>query len=157
MTRTHAELARLAAMWERRREDWPESEWRGIELALCDYLLQEVRELMLATGKIPRDEYEKRFRSELERIAALTMSKNSNYANDEDALANFRLIEHLSNGAISTEHGLLTRMSDKLQRLVNLSLGAQNNHESKVDNYRDLAVYSLIGLINEELRNEVPF
>lgn len=93
---------------------------------------------------ISRVEYRDLFTAEMQRLIELTCSKNANYANDSDALANFRLIETLSGGLISTEIGILTRMSDKIQRLTNLICGASNNHESIEDNLDDLAVYAII-------------
>jgi len=94
--------------------------------------------------EISRAEYIKLFRAEVDRLAALTDSKNANYANDADALANFRLIEVLSGGRLTTADGLFTRITDKIQRALNLHLGAANNHESMADNLSDLAVYALI-------------
>lgn len=101
---------------------------------------------------ISREEYAKRFNDILARMSAITQSKNSNYAVAEDAFQNFRLIEHVSNGRITTTDGLLTRMSDKFQRLANLLGGVENQHESVDDNCIDLAVYTIILLIHEESR-----
>ena len=96
------------------------------------------------TAVIPRNAYAALFQAELDTIARLTMSKNANYAGDGDALANFRLIEHVSGGRITTADGILTRMSDKFQRIVNLLGGSTTNHESLEDNLMDLSVYALI-------------
>lgn len=50
----------------------------------------------------------------------ITKAKNSDYANNEDAFANFSLIETITNGKITTAEGMLVRLTDKLQRVANL-------------------------------------
>jgi hypothetical protein len=109
-----------------------------------------VRERQRESQTIPRADYTKLFRDEVTALAALTDGKNSSYANDDDALANFRLIEHLSHGRLTTADGILTRMTDKLQRIVNLHYGASNNFESEADNLMDLAVYAIILKIHKQ-------
>lgn len=93
---------------------------------------------------ISRSDYIARFRAEMEHLIALTNAKNADYAVNEDALQNFRLIEHLTGGKITTDAGMLTRISDKVQRVMNLWGGATTNFESIADNLDDLAVYAII-------------
>lgn len=44
--------------------------------------------------------------------------KNQDYSHGEDPFQNFRMVEQL--GLITTEEGIMTRMSDKMQRTANL-------------------------------------
>lgn len=107
-------------------------------------VLNKTASVVRGGESIPRTEYERLFRAHMERLTTLTMSKNANYANDVDALANFRFIERLTGGKVTTVDGLLTRMSDKFMRIANLLSGAENRHEAVVDNLDDLAVYAVI-------------
>lgn len=74
-------------------------------------------------------------------------SKNQDYSGgDGDVLRNFKSIESYG---IKAEHGLLTRMNDKMMRLGNL---IKDDHEQKVvdestyDTMLDLACYSCLML-----------
>lgn len=161
LARTRAEMAALGELWHSGHPDR-----RGIWLAYEDNLFEEIllmTEIEMAIANdaltfaedsplktITREAYAARFNEILAKLSKLTQDKNANYANDADAFANFRLIEHMSGGRVSTADGLLTRMGDKLQRLVNLSGGARNNFESFEDNCIDLAVYAIILLIHAE-------
>jgi len=144
LRRVRRELADLERLWKSGHADR-----RGIKLAISDWMMEEV--LLMGTNTIveqgvtiPANTYADWFRQEVEHLCALTTAKNQNYATADDAWQNFRLISHMSNGRISVADGLLTRMSDKFQRVVNLLGGAENNFESVADNLRDLAVYSII-------------
>ena len=93
-----------------------------------------------------QEEYLKEFAAESQIEVQLTTAKNSDYAGEKDAFQNFRLIETLSEGNISTEDGILTRMSDKFQRVINL-LQRNKQHvsdESVLDTLRDISVYAKI-------------
>ena len=144
LARCRAEMAVLGELWHSGHPDR-----KGIWLAYEDNLFEEIL-LMTQLATITREAYAARFNEILTKLGKLTQDKNANYANDADAFANFRLIEHMSGGRVTTADGLLTRMGDKLQRLVNLSGGARNNFESFEDNCIDLAVYSIILLIHAE-------
>ena len=77
----------------------------------------------------------------------ISKRKNTDYAgaNTNDAFANFRVIETLSQGRISVEQGIVTRMTDKLQRVVNLlTQDAAVKDESIADTLSDLANYAMI-------------
>lgn len=92
-----------------------------------------------------QEEYFKRFEAESEMENALTGSKNKDYADPNDAFANFRQIEHLTSGRISAEMGILTRMSDKFTRVANLlARPAAVADESILDTLRDISVYAKI-------------
>ena len=85
----------------------------------------------------------------------LTERKNSDYADTNDAFANFRMIELLTRGRITTEIGIITRMTDKLQRVANLlSREAQVKDEKIEDTLMDLSIYSKILLIYLKNKNE---
>lgn len=84
--------------------------------------------------------------------------KNSDYADGEDPFQNFTLVEKA--GLCSTETGFLVRMSDKMQRLMNL-LGdpdreAQVEDEDIQDTLSDLRNYcSLLELYLREEDNDL--
>ncbi len=86
----------------------------------------------------------------LEKMANVCEAKNSDYAGTagaQDAFANFRMIEKLSGGSISTESGMLTRMSDKFSRLMSLVASGNEQKvkdESVEDTLIDLANYAIL-------------
>lgn len=86
------------------------------------------------------------FEEECRQELALTNKKNRDYAGEKDAFQNFRAIEFLSAGNISTEMGILVRITDKLQRCINiLNSGETHVKDEKItDTLRDLSVYSKI-------------
>lgn len=89
-----------------------------------------------------QSEYLAEFQKLCERELELTTRKNADYADDGNAFANFEIIEHLSCGRISTAQGFVVRMSDKMQRIVNLiSRPNQVPDEKLEDTLFDLAVY----------------
>jgi hypothetical protein len=73
-------------------------------------------------------------------------SKNHDYAGGDDEFSNFDQIERLTNGKVSSELGIFTRMSDKMSRLGNLltGAGAQVQDESIDDTLDDLIGYTVI-------------
>lgn len=76
----------------------------------------------------------------------ISTAKNSDYAGSNDAFKNFTLVETLTNGNVSTEMGIVTRMTDKLQRITNIiqSGTVSVKDESVLDTLSDLANYSMI-------------
>lgn len=76
--------------------------------------------------------------------------KNSDYAGqggNADAFANFKMIEAISGGSVSTEIGMITRMTDKLSRIISLETSgkeAQVKDEAITDTLKDLAAYSIL-------------
>lgn len=78
----------------------------------------------------------------------LTRRKNTDYACDANAFKNFNVIEYLTDGAVTTEEGILTRLSDKFIRVVHLLTRLEGSHkvkdESVLDTLRDISVYSKI-------------
>lgn len=92
-----------------------------------------------------QDAYLAQFKKELDEMLALTSRKNADYADDNDAFANFKIIEHLSANRITAAQGFVVRMSDKLQRIVNLTARENKVADEKItDTLRDLAVYCLL-------------
>lgn len=104
-----------------------------------------------------QQKYFEAFRTIIEQMYETTVAKNSDYAESNDAFANFRQIENLTNGRISAEEGILVRMTDKLKRIASL---LDKGREAKVtseqigDTLLDLAVYSIILKIKVE--NSTP-
>lgn len=73
----------------------------------------------------------------------ITTKKNSDYADDSDAFANFTLIEKLSSGRITAERGFVVRLSDKLQRITNLIDRPNKVIDEKLeDTLFDLGIYA---------------
>lgn len=70
--------------------------------------------------------------------------KNADYAGNDDAFSNFRLVEVLK--ISTTEQGILVRMCDKFSRISNLLSGKnpEVKNESIQDTLQDLAVYSIL-------------
>jgi len=73
----------------------------------------------------------------------IMISKNHDYSGENDCLANIKACETL--GICKTEKGLLTRMLDKFQRIINLE-----NSEAAV---KDESVFTTIN----DLRNYLGF
>jgi hypothetical protein len=93
-------------------------------------------------------EYFKAFRQLCLAEVELTNRKNRNYANADNALANFDLIESLTNGKVSRELGILVRMSDKLSRVATLLCGQPDLvGEALEDTLQDLGIYSKIEIL----------
>lgn len=80
-------------------------------------------------------------------IHQLIQKKNADYTgNSDDPFANFRMVEHLSHGKVSTEQGVFTRLSDKFSRLGSLMGGGVAQNESIDDSLRDIIGYSILYL-----------
>jgi len=90
---------------------------------------------------IYRDDY---IYQAIEKMKEIMINKSSDYASDEDVLANFRVCEKLFD--IPDYTGISIRLSDKLSRVKNLI--KDNNpkvkDESLEDTLIDLANYSLL-------------
>jgi hypothetical protein len=90
-------------------------------------------------------EYLIRFHEVITKMYDTTVKKNSDYAEEDDAFANFRMIDQMTSGRISTEAGIVTRLTDKLKRIASLiSRPAKVQDESVQDTILDMAVYSII-------------
>lgn len=95
-----------------------------------------------------QEEYLSIFKSILDKMYETTKRKNSDYAGKGDAFANFKMIEYLTQGRVSTLMGIFTRKTDKLQRAINLeSKDPDVVEESQADTLLDDAVYSIIAYI----------
>lgn len=82
------------------------------------------------------------FKQLCDRELQITTMKNADYADEGNAFANFEIIHYLSSGRITPEQGFVVRMSDKLQRIVNLiSRPNQVPDEKLEDTLFDLGVY----------------
>ncbi len=113
-------------------------------------------------------EYFEQFETVCREMVDLTHRKNNNYANVENAFANFEQIEQLTAKKISREEGIFVRLSDKMSRIGNLLTGTPDQvGEALEDTVKDLAVYAVILLIClrennpiyhvEKMGNSVPF
>ncbi len=80
------------------------------------------------------------------KMQEVTKKKNADYSgwSDKDAFANFKMIEKI--GVATVEQGFLTRMTDKISRIVSF---VKNNElkikeESAEDTLLDLANYCIL-------------
>jgi hypothetical protein len=92
-----------------------------------------------------KEDYFKFARKFAEDIISLSEKKNNDYTGgDLDPFANFTAVEKL--GICTTEQGFLTRMTDKLKRLIGFINGnkLQVENESVIDTLQDLANYSIL-------------
>ena len=90
-------------------------------------------------------EYNNRFAQTLQYMMGLTQKKGQDYAGLDDPFKNFRLVEVMTEGRISTAAGILVRLSDKLQRIANLLARPAAVQDEKIeDTLIDNAVYSVI-------------
>ena len=88
----------------------------------------------LATGESGDIELEKAWLREVGKIYALFCKKQRCYGS--------------GNIAKFGEHGVLIRVNDKLERLINLVKGGDNPLDETIeDTWRDLADYSIIALL----------
>lgn len=77
--------------------------------------------------------------------------KNADYSTSDDPFANFRLCEAISGGTISTEAGILIRMTDKISRLYQLlNKEASVAEETIEDTCLDLINYAVLFLAVRE-------
>lgn len=94
-----------------------------------------------------QDEYFELFKKECEEEMKLTGAKNKDYAGVKDAFQNFRAIAFLTGDKISVEQGILVRLSDKFQRVINLIHSDSPpavKDEKVTDTLRDISVYAKI-------------
>ena len=98
-----------------------------------------------------REAYLKRFKEITNEMLELTTKKNQDYCSNEDAFANFKLVENL--GICSAEVGILVRMCDKISRISRLMKAeAKVKDESIDDTNFDLCVYGIILQIYREAK-----
>lgn len=96
-------------------------------------------------GTLSQPEYLKRFEAIVQEMMETTRAKNSDYAGPRDAFANFRAVELLRPGHITTQDGIWVRMTDKWTRLCTLlDKPPSVVSESLQDTLTDLAVYAII-------------
>ena len=90
-----------------------------------------------------------RFHKLLEEIAALHDKKNTDYANEDDCLANLRGCMRLG---LHPTVGTVIRMQDKWERIENYFKNGSLLNESLRDSFIDNAIYSLLAvtIIDEE-------
>jgi hypothetical protein len=99
----------------------------------------------------------------MQRIAdekvSLSTAKNANYAGEDNAWANFDLVEIVTHGKITREQGIFVRMIDKMSRLGSLLFDGQDQvGEAVQDTVKDLAIYAdiLYASLNEDELSEEP-
>lgn len=109
-----------------------------------DEVVQEMAQTSAAHRGHPR------FYELLREMERIHDDRNSDYANDADPLRNFKACQRFG---LTPFQGILTRMSDKIERIYNLQQkrteGAPptTTGDRLVDSLMDLACYSLLGIV----------
>lgn len=82
----------------------------------------------------------------IDELKEIHSNKNHDYAGKSDPFKNFRLSELIG---IPAWKGCLIRISDKFARLCNFAKSGELKvkDESVEDTFKDMAIYSIIGLI----------
>jgi (p)ppGpp synthase/HD superfamily hydrolase len=100
------------------------------------------------------DKLHARFKELTTQMVDICEKKNKDYANQADALANFRRCERLG---VTMLKGMLVRMSDKMERMGNLlDRPPAVEDEAIEDTAMDTAIYSLLFLIALEDKKRNP-
>jgi hypothetical protein len=91
--------------------------------------------------------FRKEFAEILEKISALMLTKNHDYAGDADPLSNLKLCEGAGIPAWKGVCGV--RLADKFSRIQNFCAkeALEVKDESIEDTLLDMAVYSMLGMI----------
>lgn len=86
------------------------------------------------------------YEAEVQKMVKLCLKKNSDYANSEDFLKNFKRVENLG---LTPLMGVLIRMEDKVSRIENIVKTGKTNVEDErlEDSLRDLANYAMIAIL----------
>jgi len=84
------------------------------------------------------------FHKLLEEIAELHDSKNTDYATNEDPLANLKDCVKLGQPPVL---GVVMRLQDKMRRIENFFCNGNLKHEAVRDSFVDLAVYALLAVV----------
>ena len=132
-------------------DDTIEVGWHDTEGETCWCSPREepsaVELLRAYTASIPpprRHPSSQRFHEILQELGELHDQKSIGYGTDEDPLANVRSSEEW---CVPAWTGCMIRAQDKIRRLQAFSQKGELPFEAIEDAFRDLAVYSIIGLI----------
>jgi ribosomal protein L10 len=104
-----------------------------------------------------KEDYFKFAESFYQRLLDISKAKNADYTGgDPDPFANFTAVEQYK---VKTEHGFITRMSDKMMRIASfINVGdLQVKDESVMDTLGDLANYCVLlaGYLRNKQENSV--
>jgi hypothetical protein len=111
------------------------TEFFGISCPICN----ESRMTMDTTPRIPD------FIESLDKMRALHLRKNADYAQDSNPYSNFDFTEYvLSHFKSDLDKSFVWPIATKLARLANLLDSKEPNNESIEDSFLDIAVYVLL-------------
>jgi len=89
---------------------------------------------------LDREEFLTKIQENMNKDLNIALSKNSDYADGEDAFQNFKGVQNW--GICSVEQGIMVRISDKMQRISNLlKRDAVVSDEKIVDTLSDARNY----------------
>jgi len=97
--------------------------------------------------KVSQADYLEQFKKITDEMYETTKRKNSDYTGDDtDAFKNFTAVEYATAGAVTTEAGFYTRMTDKMMRFAGfLRRGTLQVQDEKIeDTILDLAIYCIL-------------
>ena len=88
-----------------------------------------------------REEFKEELKENMRQDLEIVEAKNQDYADGEDPFQNFRMVEDA--GFVTVEEGIVVRLSDKMQRIMNLVQAdeAAVNDESLTDTLSDARNY----------------
>lgn len=91
-----------------------------------------------------RNPLSQRFHDILKELGALHDAKQADYGRENDPFANVR---GTTEWGVPAWVGAMVRANDKVKRLQNLATKGSLSNEAAEDSFKDLAVYSIIGLV----------
>lgn len=97
--------------------------------------------------KVSQAHYLEHFKKITDEMFETTKRKNADYTGDDsDAFKNFTAVELMTGGAVTTEEGFFTRMTDKMMRFGGfIRNGVLKVQDEKIeDTILDLAVYCIL-------------
>src|SRR5690349_2164861 len=81
-----------------------------------------IRSTISTSAAVSSAAFLREFRGAVDRLIGTIDRKNADYSRSkDDALRNFKVVEWLTQGRVTAMDGLLSRMSDKLIRVANLT------------------------------------
>jgi len=92
--------------------------------------------------KVEKNDFMRDFERVVDKMLQIAKTKNHDYSK-QGAFTNFKMVENL--GITTAEKGILTRMCDKMSRIVNLLDSEAMVEDEKIeDTLIDLANYAII-------------
>lgn len=88
-----------------------------------------------------------KFNKIIEELLEIHDRKNTDYGQDDDPMANFKMIE---NAGLPAWKGIICRITDKVSRLFSFMKKGTLSNEGVIDTFNDLANYAILARIAYE-------